>query len=115
MFRLFMVLAIAGLGSIALALADEAPPTVHRIDIANFTFAPPRIEVRQGDTIEFTNRDFAPHTATRDGGGWNTGDLKNGASGRVIATDAGTYAYHCAYHPQMKATITVLPASPSPR
>jgi plastocyanin len=30
-----------------------------------------------------------------------------GASGRVVAGAAGTYAYTCAYHPTMRAVLIV--------
>jgi plastocyanin len=48
----------------AQALPPAAP--VHQVEIRSFAFAPPRLEVHAGDTVEFTNRDFAPHTAVAD-------------------------------------------------
>ena len=92
--------------------AHAEPPVsaVQRVDIKGFAFAPTRIEVHVGDVVEFTNKDFAPHTATADTAKWKTGPIKNGASDRVTFATAGSFSYHCAFHPQMKASIVVLAA-----
>jgi len=77
------------------------------VEIQNFAFTPARIEAHPGDVIEWTNQDFAPHTATADGNEWTTAALKNGASGRFIATSPGEIGYHCKYHPNMKGLIVI--------
>ena len=48
------------------------------------------------------------HTATSDGAGWDTGSIKANESGQFIAKSPGSFAYHCAFHPGMKGTITVV-------
>ena len=60
-----------------------------------------------GTTVTFTNNDTAPHTATADDGVFDTGEIAPGASATVTLDEAGTYAYHCEFHPNMVATITV--------
>lgn len=100
---------------LALAVGAHAPPLyaqtpapqTHQVEIKNFTFEPTRIEVRAGDIVEWINRDFAPHTATADNNGWDTGLLKKEVSGRLTTTRAGALAYHCAFHPHMKGMIIV--------
>ena len=82
--------------------------TVHQVDIKTFAFVPATISAAVGDIIEWTNHDFAPHTATGDG--WSTGELKYDATGRYIVSVAGVVVYHCAYHPHMTGTITVTEA-----
>jgi plastocyanin len=84
-----------------------AAAQTHVVEIQDFAFAPARIEAHPGDVIEWTNRDFAPHTATADGNEWTTEALKNGASDRFIATSPGEIAYHCKYHPNMKGLIVI--------
>ena len=55
--------------------------------------------------MTWTNRDVAPHTATADGGAFDSGRLDQGkAYGRTFATP-GTFPYHCTFHPNMKATV----------
>ena len=108
--RILLALMVAAFGTASAVLAEELQPVVHQVEIKGFAFMPERIEVHAGDTVEFTNRDFAPHTVTEDGLGWDTGALKYGASGRIVLTEAGMLAYHCAYHPQMNGAVVILPA-----
>src|SRR5271165_4360737 len=106
--RTILALAVA-VGAWAPPLpAQTHVPETHRIDIQDFAFVPTRIEVHVGDIVEWTNRDFAPHTATADNGAWDTGAIKNEATGRFVATTPGTLAYHCAFHPRMQGVITVV-------
>jgi plastocyanin len=86
--------------------APARPKTIH-IDIHNFAFVPARVEAQVGDVIEWTNKDFAPHTATDAGGKWTTPTLARDATARIIVRTAGTIAYACKFHPQMKASIVV--------
>ena len=103
------------LTSLALALAVAAPAAplfaqdarTHHVEIKSFMFDPPRIEVHPGDIVEWTNHDFAPHTATADRGLWDTGWLKADQSGKFVAQEPGKFAYHCLAHPQMIGMIIV--------
>ncbi len=97
----------------ALAYAAAASPTAHRVEIRKFRFDPDRLSVRPGDTVTWTNRDIAPHTATARDGGWDTGTLQRGESA-TIAVEPGMAAdYYCRHHPMMKAALSVDPASRS--
>jgi plastocyanin len=81
------------------------------VTIQNFAFSPGSVTVKTGDTITWTNRDSVPHTATASDGSFNTGTLKQGASGSHTFTKAGTVAYICAIHPNMHGTVVVTGAS----
>jgi plastocyanin len=96
--------------------AQALPPAeaVHHIEISNFAFAPPRIEVHAGDTVAFTNRDFAPHTAMADSAAWDTGLLKKDASGQIVVSGSGSLAYHCTFHPEMKGVIVIVASPDAP-
>lgn len=80
-----------------------------KVGIARFTFDPARIEVLVGDSITWTNTDLAPHTATAEGGAWDTGTVERGAQGRITFDRPGEFPYFCAYHPHMKGVVTVRP------
>ncbi len=72
--------ALLGAGFAALFLsgaprAGEAPRT-HKIDIRKFKFAPAALIIKAGDSVEWTNHDIAPHTATDEEGDWDTGTAK---------------------------------------
>ena len=75
--------------------------------ISGFTFSPASLTVAKGTTVTWQNNDSALHTATSDNGSWNTGDISQGAMKSVVFNTAGTFAYHCARHTSMKATIIV--------
>lgn len=85
--------------------AQTGEPKTHRIAIQSFAFVPATLEVRVGDTIEWLNLDFAPHTATARNGDWTTVAIENDATGRVIMTKPGMHAYFCKFHPSMTAAI----------
>ena len=95
-------------GAFALALSFTAPAFAadHAVDIQGMKFSAPALEVAVGDTVTFTNRDGAPHTATARDGSFDTGRLSQGQSASVTISAAGTFDYFCAVHPSMKASIT---------
>ncbi len=75
--------------------------------IAEFAFGPAELSVAAGTTVTFVNNDSAPHTATADDGSFDTGTIEPGASATVTVDAAGSFAYHCNFHPNMTATLTV--------
>ena len=75
------------------------------VTIQNFAFHPPTVSIGVGDTVTWTNRDDAPHTAT--GSGFDTGTLNKGQSGSHTFTKAGRFSYICSIHPNMKGTVLV--------
>ena len=102
---LVAVFATGAFASVA-SPAPAKPKTIH-IDIHNFAFVPARIDAQVGDTIEWTNKDFAPHTATDASGKWTTPTLGKDATARIVVKTAGTIAYACKFHPQMKAILVI--------
>ena len=107
--RRFGLLMGAGLVAPLVIRPAQAHDGPHRVEagIEGFAFVPDRIVVRAGDTVVWTNADIAPHTATAADGSWDTGKIGGGASAEVAFTEAGTWAFTCAYHPNMKGEITV--------
>lgn len=77
------------------------------ISIASFAFAPDPVTVAAGQPVVWTNQDAAPHTATGPDHAWDSDTLKQGESYRFTPDTPGTYAYYCAIHPTMKATLIV--------
>ncbi len=92
-------------GGSGTAAAPGKPGTVA---IKSFKYVPPSITVKAGTKVTFTNDDAASHTATSDtGGAFDTGGFDKGQSKVVSLKKAGTYAYHCDFHPFMHGTIVV--------
>lgn len=79
------------------------------VTIRDFTYLPRRLTVSAGTKVTFTNDDSSNHTATSDDdGAFATGNLSAGGARRTIAfARAGTFAYHCDYHPSMHGTVVV--------
>jgi plastocyanin len=97
------------------------------ISIANHAFTPADLQVYVGDTVMFSwDGPDTNHSATADNGAFDTDPGKPPAlilhqAGDAFATQfmkAGTVAFHCKVHPDMKGTVTVLPvpgaAAPAP-
>ncbi|WP_298835899.1 copper-binding protein [uncultured Roseobacter sp.] len=81
---------------------------VHDIAVRSFAFLPELVQVRFGDVIRWTNNDIAPHTATADDSGWDTGTLAKDAAAEVQVTAGMETTYFCAFHPHMKGRIEII-------
>jgi len=84
------------------------------VEITGFEFRGPNgastISATVGDTIEFVNRDAAPHTATSTStpagaAAFDSGRLAQAQSFRVVVTQAGTWSFRCDFHPTMLGSI----------
>jgi plastocyanin len=74
------------------------------------SFSPNPATVKAGQTVAWTNADSITHTATANGGAFNTGNIAPGTtSGSVTMSTAGSFDYHCSIHPTMVGTLTVTP------
>lgn len=82
--------------------------------IENFSFNPPVLEIKAGDTVVWTNKDSAPHQIASDPHPKHT-DLPALSSGNLSINqtysftfnDIGEFNYHCHLHPYMKGKIIV--------
>ena len=98
------------LGLLALAgCGGRAQARLHHVVIHQFLYEPAALTVARGDTVEWTNRDIVPHTATATPRAWDSGDMQPGASARVVSKASGSFDYGCSYHTNMKAHLTVSP------
>jgi len=77
----------------------------HEVAIKSFKFDPRHITVKVGDTISWTNRDLAPHTATATETSWDTEIIVKGDTRSIKVTEGMETSYFCAFHPHMKGTI----------
>ncbi len=90
---------------------SATPVTGNAVTIQNFAFQPANLLVTVGTTVTWTNQDSAPHTVTfRDSTLQSSSTLRQGQSFSHTFASAGTFAYFCAFHPNMVATVTVVPA-----
>lgn len=102
--------AVASAAALSFAKTSTAAsePKTHEVLISSFEYEPMHLQVKVGDTIQWTNQDLAPHTATADEFGWDTDSLAHGESGQVIVTKDMETSYFCVFHPHMKGTLEIL-------
>ena len=102
-------------GGVLVARAQSpAQGTATTVSIDNFTFSPPKLTVKAGTTVTWTNKDDIPHGIAATGNAFarsNALDTDNSYS--FTFTTPGTYQYFCYIHPHMTGTIVVEAATGS--
>lgn len=101
--RRFLALGSAVLAGSRLARAEAG--TVH-VAIEKLVFIPAEIEVKAGQTIEWTNSDPFAHTATVKGG-WEV-MIPAGEKATKVAEAGDDVEYYCRFHPNMKGRIVLV-------
>lgn len=100
--------AILGSRSMTFALASQDAPQEHHVEILKFKFNPDKLKVKSGDTIVWTNRDLASHTATAKDKSWDTGAIKKGETKSMHVAAGMSVKYFCRFHPHMNANIDLV-------
>ena len=85
--------------------SSTAPPAA--VTIKGFAFNPHAVTVHVGESLTFTNQDNQAHTATADDSSFDLGAIAPGSTASHRFEKAGTFSFHCSFHPFMTATITV--------
>ncbi len=95
------------------AAAPAASPAAGHafVTLRDMAFGAPTATLTVGDVLTFSNSDSFRHTATV--ADQFDLDLKPGQSGDVLLKQAGTFEVICRYHPTMKLTLVVRPATAS--
>jgi plastocyanin len=79
------------------------------VSVKNLAYTPSSVTVPVGGRVVWRFEDGAvPHTVTADANSF--GSAPNGLTSGTFEhafEKAGTYDYHCDFHPTMKATVTV--------
>ena len=107
-------LAVVASAFLFVAMAASASAAVRPVDIADFKFVPQSVTITAGDTVTWTNRDAAAHSARVSGVG-TTAVLTQGQSGSLPFMSAGTFPYDCGVHgASMMGTVIVRAAATPP-
>ncbi|HEX6478855.1 MAG TPA: plastocyanin/azurin family copper-binding protein [Ktedonobacteraceae bacterium] len=93
----------SGSGSAVMIMNDSS---------GSFAFSPTTLTIKVGTTVTWKNVPSVAHTVTSDDGksfdsGSNNPIAAQSGTYSFTFTKPGTYAYHCSFHPFMKATIVV--------
>lgn len=75
------------------------------------SYSPNPDTVTVGQTVAWHNADGTTHTATENGGAFNTGNIGSGGTSAAIAMGTpGSFPYHCTIHGlSMSGTLVVVP------
>lgn len=86
------------------------PVATNQVAIKNFTFSPAAITVKQGAKVSWTNQDSTAHTVTENDGqhGPSAPPLNPGQTYSFSFKKTGVFRYHCAIHPEMTGSVTVI-------
>ncbi len=76
-----------------------------RPDGKGYFVSPQTLNISMGTTVMWNNTTSVPHTIT--GSSFGSGTISPGGSFSFKFTQAGTFAYHCMFHPYMTASIKV--------
>jgi plastocyanin len=85
----------------------EAPQGANEVYIQGSAFSPATITVAVNTTVVWTNKDGIAHTVTSDTDVFDSGNMAANATYSFTFTTAGTYPYHCTYHPGMLGSVVV--------
>lgn len=76
--------------------------------LSTAAYAPNPVTIKVGDSVNWVNNDSIAHTSTANNGTtFSSGTIAPGGSFKTTFTTAGSFAYHCAFHPGMVGTVTV--------
>ncbi len=81
--------------------------TTNSVSIKNFAFSVTSLTVSKGVSVTWTNNDAVAHTVTADDGTFDSGNITPNGTYSKTFTTAGTFAYHCSIHTNMKAKVVV--------
>lgn len=97
-----MIAALAAAAAVA-GGAGETPVT-----IAGRAFLPSRVTVLAGETVRWTNQDHLTHTVSAQDESFDSGRVVSGDQFSRRFPAAGTYAYRCTLHREMRGAVEVV-------
>jgi plastocyanin len=109
--------ALAAASLLILSTGSLAAASDQTVNVVYPNFTPASFTIALGGTVTWHNAETGTldHTSTSNlGGYWSRNLPDHGANGVVLMDAAGTYAYHCAIHPNMTGKVAVkMAASPT--
>jgi len=73
------------------------------------SYSPSSAHARVGQTVIWRNADSTAHTASANGGAFDTGFLAPGEQASLLMQSEGNFNYHCNIHPGMTGSLSVTP------
>jgi plastocyanin len=95
----------------ALLTCNAGEPKMITVAMKSLSYEPKKLEIRVGDSVVWSNKAFAAHTATSDDDGktFDTRNVEPGESSKAVKFEKeGEFKYHCVVHGKtMSGTIVV--------
>ena len=91
----------------AVSFQSRAESATHTVVIEAMQFTPQSLEMRQGDTIVWVNKDAFPHNVTAMDGSFRSGDIDADGSWKFEVERKGEFPYRCTLHSTMKGNLIV--------
>jgi plastocyanin len=104
--------AATAVASIASQNATAAASPIREISIQDLAFSPATLTVVPGTRVIWRNRDPMMHQVR--GGDFDSGRMQAGQYWASVLEKPGRYTFVCAFHPTMRAEITVSPDDSRP-
>lgn len=83
----------------------DLPPNTVAVQIEDIEFKPPKLDVKVGQTVRWTNDDAVVHNVHADA--FKSDNLEQGDSYDWKATKPGTFHYVCTLHPGQEGDVVV--------
>jgi plastocyanin len=78
------------------------------VRIADFAFVPRTVRAKVGQKVKWEHQDAGvTHTVAALDRAFRSGDLEEGEEFSHVFPAAGTFAYRCSIHPDMRGTVKV--------
>jgi plastocyanin len=92
-------------GTAASSTATPAPKPSATVLMQGLKFAPRRVTIRKGQTVEWIDKDLVDHSVIANG--IESPDFAQGESWSHTFARVGVFRYHDGLHPDMKGTVVV--------
>jgi plastocyanin len=84
-----------------------ASPEQAEIQIDNFAFSPPTVQVEKGTTVIWVNHDDIPHSVVLEAQKVHSPPMDTDGTFSYRFETEGTFTYICGLHPHMKGRVVV--------
>ena len=93
----------------------KTQPKTITVTMKSLSYDPKKLEIRVGDSVVWTNKAFAAHTAISDDDGktFDTGNVEPGESSKAVKfKKEGEFKYHCLVHGKTMSGTIIVKAAP---
>jgi len=102
----YLVLAILGILGVV-AVSGCTSTSANTVTIQNNTFSPATMQIQNGTTVTWINKDSVTHRVVSNSGLFDSGNLTTGKSYNYTFNKTGSYPYHDLMNPSIVGTIDV--------